>query len=89
MSGGSRVIVTIELEKLAETLARLYRSYVTVEQLAKHLGTSTRTAGRLASKLERLGLLERHARGTYRIRATGYAFEAARPMRIHIRTPRA
>jgi len=62
------VLVTVELERLAETLARLYRGYLTLEQLARHLGTSTRTAGKVAARLERMGLLQRHSRRTYRIK---------------------
>jgi DNA-binding IclR family transcriptional regulator len=68
VSSGGRVLVTVELEKLAETLARLYKGYLTVEQLARHLGTNTRSAGRVAAKLERMGLLQRHSRRTYMIR---------------------
>ena len=68
MGAPRRILVTIELDRLAETLARLYRGYVTVEQLARHLGTSTRSAGRVAARLEQLGLLERHSKRAYRIK---------------------
>ncbi len=59
--------MAVEPEKLVETLTRLYRGYLTLDQLARHLGTSTKTAGKVAARLERLGLLERHARRTFRV----------------------
>jgi uncharacterized protein with von Willebrand factor type A (vWA) domain len=65
--GDGRILVAVEPERLAEALVRLYRGYLTLDQLALHLGTSTKTAGRVAAKLERLGLLERHSRRTFRL----------------------
>ncbi|MEB3852056.1 MAG: helix-turn-helix domain-containing protein [Desulfurococcales archaeon] len=69
MAGGRtrRILVSIEPERLAETLLRLYRGHLTLDQLARHLGTNTRSAGRVAAALERLGMLERHSRRAFRV----------------------
>ena len=68
----SRIRVSLDLNKLAEylayTLSRDNRRYLTVDGLARSLGVSTRTAGRILSKLEAMGKVSRYSRRAYMLR---------------------
>ena len=64
---GERVKVTVDVEKLSLLLKESGRTYITVKGLAEILGTSTKSAGKIMSRLEALGYVERYSRRTYRI----------------------
>ncbi len=62
-----RVKVNIDIVRLVEALAGAGKRYITVDDLAHLLGVSTRSAGKILSRLEYIGAVERHSRRAYRI----------------------
>jgi Mn-dependent DtxR family transcriptional regulator len=65
---GERIKVSLYLERVSIALKDSGKTYVTVKHLAEILGTSTKTAGKIMSKLEALGHVEKYSRKAYRIR---------------------
>ena len=43
------------------------KRYITVKEVSRMLGVSTRTAGRILAVLEREGYVERYSRGAYKV----------------------
>ena len=64
---GNSLRATIRLDALETLLRSSGARYVTPRRLARALGISTRTAGRILAALERAGSLERHSRRAYRL----------------------
>ncbi len=64
----------LELETWARHALR-GKKFVTIYEVARMLGVSTRTAGKILRRLEDLGLVERWSRRAYRVRSL-----AARPV---------
>ncbi len=61
---GTRMVVTIELTRLAERFASEKR-YLRVKDVARNLGVSMRTAGKILAAMEKLGLARRWSNGVY------------------------
>ncbi len=59
--------VSINVDKLAYSLILAGHYYVTVTKLARMLGISTKTAGKLLAEMERKGLARRWSRRTYKL----------------------
>ena len=59
--------VRLQVEKLASTLIALGLIYVSVDQLARLLGVSTKTAGRILAEMQRRGLVQKWSRRTYKL----------------------
>ncbi len=62
--GGTRMVVTIELTRLAERFASEKR-YLRVKDVSRSLGVSMRTAGKILAAMEKLGLARRWSNGVY------------------------
>ncbi len=62
--------IKLQVEKLASTLIALGLVYVSVDQLARLLGVSTRTAGRILAEMKRRGLVEKWSKRTYKLLIT-------------------
>jgi len=67
------ITVTIDLKALGFRLVSSGRKYVRVNELAYELGISNITAGRILSKLTKLGFVEKWSNGIYRV--TDYFIE--------------
>ncbi|WP_194840472.1 helix-turn-helix domain-containing protein [Hyperthermus butylicus] len=63
----STLRVKLDIEKLAATLVYSGYTYISVYQLARILGITTRTAGRILAEMERKGLVSRWSRRTYKL----------------------
>jgi Mn-dependent DtxR family transcriptional regulator len=61
----ARVRATIDLYSLALAIALLGVKYVTARDLSAMLGVSTRSAGRIIARMERMGLVRRYSRRAY------------------------
>jgi Mn-dependent DtxR family transcriptional regulator len=64
------VKVKLSLDYVVEVLAGTGKRYVTVRDLSSLLGVSTRTAGKLMSRLESEGYVRRYSNKAYRLLAT-------------------
>ena len=62
--------IKLQVEKLASTLVALGLVYISVDQLARLLGVSTKTAGRILAEMKRRGLVERWSKRTYKLLIT-------------------
>lgn len=58
--------VTIDLEQLAAELYKAKR-YVTVSEIARRLGVSEKTAGKVLARLESLGYARRYSYRAYEL----------------------
>ncbi|MEB3859822.1 MAG: hypothetical protein LRS43_01275 [Desulfurococcales archaeon] len=65
----ARVRASIDLRELALTISLLGARYVTVKDLSVMLGVSTRSAGKIMAKMERMGLARKYSRRAYIILA--------------------
>lgn len=87
--GGDRVRVSMSLALVAALLRGSGRNYITVREVSRLLGVSTRTAGRLLARLESEGVVSRYSLRAYRVRHEDWAQRASlRPQRrapSHIR----
>ena len=71
-----KISLSISIEEWARYALR-GRSFITVQEVARMLGVSTKTAGRILKRLEELGMVERWSRRAYRVRlGAGEAVEA-------------
>lgn len=61
------VKVKINMEYLVEALANTGKKYVTVKDLSTAIGVSTKTAGRLMSRLEEEGYVKRYSNKAYKL----------------------
>ena len=59
--------VKLDIEKLAAILLYNGYTYISVYQLARILGITTRAAGRILAEMERKGLVSRWSRRTYKL----------------------
>ena len=66
-SGSMRVTVNIRL--LSASLRSLGKRYVTVREVSRLLGVSTRTAGKLMARLEGEGVVRRYSFRAYEVLA--------------------
>lgn len=66
-----RAKVSLDLMSLYLRLHRMGIEFITVEELASMLSISTQSSGHLLAKMERLGLVERFSRRTYRVKTRG------------------
>jgi DNA-binding IclR family transcriptional regulator len=57
----------IDVEKVALTLILHGYAYITVQQLARLLGVSTRAAGRILAEMQRKGLAARRSKRAYKL----------------------
>ena len=64
---GDKIKVTINLRIVGSTLTSLDKRYITISELARRMGTSTKVAGRILSKLENMGYVKRYSNRTYMI----------------------
>ncbi len=62
-----RIKVSLDLERISKVLMEMEITYITVRKLADILGISTRTAGKIMSRLEALGIVERYSRRAYKV----------------------
>lgn len=62
--------VKLQIEKLASTLIALGFLYISVDQLARLLGVSTKTAGKILAEMRRMGLAEKWSKRTYKLHIT-------------------
>ena len=70
MAAGA-VRVKLQIALVAAVIRGSGKRYVTIKDVSKMLGVSTRTAGRILARLEREGYLERYSRSAYRVVAAG------------------
>ncbi len=63
-----KVKISVDLERLSLSLSLSGKRYISVRNMAELLGTSTKSAGKILSKLEARGYVERYSRRTYRLR---------------------
>ncbi|MCE4600764.1 MAG: HTH domain-containing protein [Desulfurococcales archaeon] len=79
--------VTIDLELLAMDLYKNNKKYITIQEIARRLGVSERTAGKVLSRLERLGFVKRYSSRAYELLFPQgndrYTFMDARAIIIH------
>jgi len=73
---GERIRATLDLEMLARALALTGRRYVTVKQVSGMLGVSTRTAGKIMSRLEDMGLARRYSLRAFELLPNSMPLEA-------------
>ena len=62
-----KISLSISVEEWARYALR-GKNFVTVQEVARMLGVSTKTAGRILKRLEELGIVERWSRRAYRVR---------------------
>ena len=62
-----KISLSISIEEWARYALR-GRSFITIQEVARMLGVSTKTAGRILKRLEELGMVERWSRRAYRVR---------------------
>ncbi len=62
-----KISLSISVEDWARHALR-GRNFITVQEVARMLGVSTKTAGRVLKRLEQLGIVERWSRRAYRVR---------------------
>ncbi len=63
----NRVKASIDVEALGAMFRGLGRRYVTVKQVSFMLGVSTRTAGKILARLERLGYVRKYSERAYEV----------------------
>ena len=63
--------VKLQIALVAAIIRGSGKRYVTIKDVSKMLGVSTRTAGRILARLEKEGYLERYSRTAYRVVAAG------------------
>ncbi len=63
----AKIKVSLNLKRISEMLLERKTKYITVRGLADALGISTKTAGKIMSKLADIGVVERYSRRAYRI----------------------
>ncbi|MEB3778620.1 MAG: winged helix-turn-helix transcriptional regulator [Desulfurococcales archaeon] len=64
----SKVKVTVDLEILGVYLTSINKKYVTLKEISRLLGVSTKTAGKIMAKLERAGVVERYSARAFMLR---------------------
>ncbi len=62
-----KISLSIRLDEWAKHALR-GKNFVTIQEVARMLGISTKTAGRILRRLEEMGLVERWSRRAYRVR---------------------
>ncbi|BEP17561.1 hypothetical protein PYJP_09130 [Pyrofollis japonicus] len=65
--------IKLSIERLASTLVALGFIYVSVDQLARLLGVSTKTAGRILAEMHRRGLVRKWSKRTYKLNIASLA----------------
>ncbi|MEM0001224.1 MAG: hypothetical protein QXH02_04965 [Desulfurococcaceae archaeon] len=76
-----KVHVAVDLAKLHRKLAEEGVVFVTVGKLAEGLSTSTRSAGRILSKMSEKGLVVKYSKTTYKVLLENYVVNARRSAR--------
>ncbi len=66
MPRGSTMRVVVDLELLAREMLR-NRRFVTIRDVARRLGVSEKTAGKLLARLEKLGYARRYSNRAYEL----------------------
>jgi len=59
--------VRVNIERIAASLLINGYTYITVQELSKLLGISTRSAGRILAEMQRRGLAERRSKRAYKL----------------------
>ena len=62
-----KISLSIRLDEWARYALR-GKSFVTIQEVARMLGVSTKTAGKILRRLEEMGIVERWSRRAYRVR---------------------
>ncbi|MCE4612695.1 MAG: hypothetical protein F7C07_02540 [Desulfurococcales archaeon] len=63
----AKIRIAIDLYSLALLIASTGVKYITAKDLSALLGVSTRTAGKIMAKMERMGLIKRYSNQTYMV----------------------
>ena len=69
----AKIRTMIDLYSLALLIASTGVKYITAKDLSALLGVSTRSAGRIMAKMERMGLLKRYSNQAYMVAHNLYA----------------
>ena len=62
------MMLTLDLHVFGKNLRRRYRRWIKVKDIARELGISPKTAGKLLAALERLGYVSRRTNMVYEIK---------------------
>lgn len=62
-----RIRVTLDIRLVGEVLRSTGKRYITVKQVSRMLGVSTRTAGKIMARLEEIGYARRFSERTYEL----------------------
>ncbi len=65
----SKVRITVDISILGAYLVSTNKKYVTLKDVSRLLGVSTKTAGRILAKLEQAGLVERYSTRAFMLRS--------------------
>jgi Mn-dependent DtxR family transcriptional regulator len=81
--GEGEIKVKVQVALVAAVIAGTGKRYVTVREVSRLLGVSTRTAGRILARLEEEGYLVRWSRRSYKVVASPGEPAARRSMSRH------